>query len=168
MVSRVWCDGTWERSDARAQPSDLKVAIKSFKEKTGMDVEMIYLNSKMIPRLETSVPEGIEIIEHNGVASWEIWLEGNKPIIHQEPPPVPEVENLASGPPFRPPPDLPKSKSKPFQNSVNKTGRIDVSKLPQQGPGNAGKHNGGRPRKVAGYSRITDWRRRKENQGVLL
>lgn len=30
------------------------------------------------------------------------------------------------------------------------------------------KHPGGRPRKKEGYSRVTDWRRRKEKQGVLL
>jgi len=30
------------------------------------------------------------------------------------------------------------------------------------------KHSGGRPRKESGYSRVTDWRRRKEKQCLLL
>lgn len=80
----VWCEPfsqscCGERNDARVRPDEIILALNDFR-KRGIEPQTLFLNRKMIERLGGSFLEGIEIVEHNGVASWEIWADADNKI----------------------------------------------------------------------------------------
>lgn len=78
----IWCEPfiqacRGDRNDARVRPDEIPAALAYFRAR-GLEPKYLYLNSSMKPVLERAVPEGIEIIVANGVASWEIWANEEK------------------------------------------------------------------------------------------
>ena len=77
MLLKVWCEPftqscRGERKDARVRPDEVPGALEYFKKILGHDVTAIHLNGKMISRIGYAFPDEVEIIEDEGVMSWEI------------------------------------------------------------------------------------------------
>lgn len=94
----TWCEPfsqacRGERPDARVRPDEIPVALNYFQQTFKQQPTKLFLNRSMIEKLEKAVPEGIEIVEHNGVLSWEIRAEvddtPNQILGGQETPPNP-------------------------------------------------------------------------------
>jgi hypothetical protein len=183
----VWCEAL-ERNDASVLPGDIPLALESYRKRTGRNATMIYLNSKMKQQLEASVPEEIEVIEHNGVLSWEIQLDddagGNigktefSPFLERPPAPPHQEPAALDGLESEKIPHIPHEApgEKPFEKAIlsplaSNQVRGAISELagPSKLPQEIKKHAGGRPRKTGNdVSYSTQWRRRKRLQGVLI
>lgn len=174
MNRLIYCGDIMERVKAYVQPTDLKDALKFFKEKTGMDATMVEVAEKIVPVLEGVIPEGIELLPHGGVLTFEIWLSspqwrGGEYTV--------SLTGATVG-------ISPVGTDKPLEDVFNIPTAVqgadnDVSKLEHGGNIECGsfetknnavlKHPGGRPRKIGDdISRVTAWRRSKEGQGILL
>lgn len=165
---KVYCE-TMERADPRIQPGDILVALEEFEKDNHGPAERIFLNPRMIKKLGDSIPEGLEIIEHGGVASWEIRLDGPDGVIN---PPSPAPEPPPAKATRKNPRKSKKRGSKPPQHSYETPRnrlqsaaiakkKKDVSKLMLH-------KSKGRPAKKGKVHRTTHWRRQKKMQGVLL
>jgi hypothetical protein len=73
---------TWpepfNRANAHVLKSDIPAAMQFFKDSLGGEVSRLYFNPMYLhgkTSLDHVFPEDIEVIEHAGVASWEIWGE---------------------------------------------------------------------------------------------
>lgn len=74
MNRLVYVGDIMEREKAFVEPDDLKDALRYFKEKTGVEAELVEVADKIIPVLKDIIPAGIELLPHGGISGWEIRL----------------------------------------------------------------------------------------------
>jgi len=74
MDRLVYIGDIMERINAFVEPDDLKDALRFFKEKTGVEAELVEVADKIMPVLKDAIPAGIELQSHGGILGWEIHL----------------------------------------------------------------------------------------------
>jgi hypothetical protein len=74
----VYVGDIMERSKACVIPDDLKNALVFFKDKTGVDAQMVEVAENIVPVIKDAIPEGVDLLPHRGVATWEIRLSSPK------------------------------------------------------------------------------------------
>jgi len=74
MVDLCYCGDIMERVKAVVLPSDLVDALKYFKEKTGKDATRVEVSAKVAPIIQGVMPDGVELLPHGGIMTYEIWL----------------------------------------------------------------------------------------------
>lgn len=103
MIKLTYQAPGYEAAKVAITSSDLKDALRIFKEKTHVDATVVEVAEKNIPALESVLPEGLELLPHGGCAGYEIWLSSPKysgeekiaPLkLSESPSPAPVVENL--------------------------------------------------------------------------
>ncbi len=144
-----------ERAKAVITVADIQQAVEDYQRGFNTMPKFVALNPK---NSGLAIPEGLELRTVGGCMAWEIWLAESYPL------PTPKVVQdavLSAG-----------EGLSVAENHVTKLPAMEMvggSSFVTQ-PKASVKHAGGRPRKQDGeaVSRMTEWRRQKAEQGVLL
>jgi len=163
----VWAEPL-SRGDLKLAPGDIPDSIDWFKEKTGQAPKLITLCPKN-EKFAREIPEGISVEYCDGMFRGEVWLSGDggqKPISEKattetstNPPKTHYNQNLRVSKIKKHVLDIPQNYETSKQGFVDTNNALPVPSIVNKR---------GRPQKSGKLSRITRWRRQRENPQLEL